>query len=85
MHCSEKINEELKRFIKEFVSEESYRRWSQVYQDDDEMEVGEGCGDVISIDLIKAQCQLAESWRALLLVAVNYHVSCVIWLCVHVI
>ena len=30
---------------------------------------------VMSVDLINAQYHLAESWRALLLVAANYHVK----------
>jgi nuclear pore complex protein Nup188 len=67
-----RLNGGFKSSIKTFVSKESYKKWCQVYQWClPEVESQQS----VSLTLVKSHHRLAESWRALLLVAISCHES----------
>lgn len=72
--------------IKDFVNDDNDKKWCKIYQllikqgtletEREESMIIDGWREgVVSSRLIKAQFQLAESWKTFLLVAMNYHVS----------
>ena len=81
------MDKELKTVIQNFVNKSNNKKWCKVYQlliknstteREDSMIIDGWREGVVSSRLIKAQFQLAESWKTFLLVAINYHVSHVI-------
>ena len=78
------MDKELKTVIKDFVNDNNDKKWCKIYQllvkhstsgREESMIIDGWREGVVSSRLIKAQFQLAESWKTFLLVAINYHVS----------